>query len=64
MALDNAAAGEALDAWILTMVPPPPDGGVALKASMQPLVAAIYAKIVEHAVITITMPPDGTGQIT
>ena len=60
MALDNTAAGEAIDAWILTMTPPPADGGVALKAAMQPLVKAIYDKIVEHAEITIVIaPPSG-----
>lgn len=64
MSLDLAAAEEAVDLYVASIVPPPADGGVAIKSSMVPLVAAIYAKIVEHAVITITMPPDGTGEIT
>jgi len=64
MALDDNAAEEALDLWVASIVPPPPDGGVALKAAMRPMFRALYAKILQHAVITITMPPDGTGSIT
>lgn len=64
MALNDSAAEEALDLWITSITPPPPDGGVAIKSAMRPMFRAIYAKILEHAVITITMPPDGTGQIT
>lgn len=64
MALNNAAADEALDIYIASITPPPADGGVAMRVSMQPLFRAIYAGIVLNAVITITMPPDGTGEIT
>ena len=63
MALDNAAADEALDIYVASITPPPPDGGAAIRTSMQPLFRAIYAGIVANAEITVTMPPDGTGSI-
>lgn len=57
MALNNAAADEALDLWVASMVPPPADGGIAIKASMRPMFRAIFAKIVEHAEISLTISP-------
>lgn len=49
MALDNNAADAAVEIYIASVIPPPADGGVALRISMRPLVRAIYAGIVLNA---------------
>jgi hypothetical protein len=71
MALDNNAADQALEIYIASIIPPPADGGVALRASMRPLVRAIYAGIVLNAIVLPNTfacaaapgPVAGTGKV-
>lgn len=75
MALDNAAADAAIDAWIAGMTPAPtPDQKIQIRDSMRGLARALYAGIVANAVVspagTTPMvaggvyPVTGTGKIT
>ncbi len=59
MALNDAAADAAVDAWVAAMSPPSGNPS-AVAAAMYPLVRAIYAGIVSNAVIVPgTMTADG-----
>jgi hypothetical protein len=62
MALNDAAADQALDDWVDNMSPAPADA-TAMKAAMRPLVRAIFNRIRINAVVKINMPPDGDGHL-
>lgn len=53
MALSNTAADAAVDIWVASLTPAPPNPN-AIRDAMRPLVRAIYAGIVANAVVTPT----------
>lgn len=74
MALDNAAADAAVEAYILTFSPPlTEDQKAGVRTSMQPIYRTLYAGIVANAVVSpagspaMTVggtPVTGTGKVT
>ncbi len=63
MALNDAAADAAIDAWIATLSPTPADP-TAIRDGMRPLVRAIYAGIVAHAVVVPGSMVIGSDAVT